>query len=56
MGSVNRVTILRNKDKSPKGFAYIEFNEEESVEIALAVDRCSVDRCSVEEPCRLVES
>ncbi|KAK7591073.1 hypothetical protein V9T40_002686 [Parthenolecanium corni] len=38
-GSVNRVTILCNKyDGHPKGFAYIEFTEKESVQMAMAMD------------------
>lgn len=38
-GSVNRVTILCNKfDGHPKGFAYIEFTDKESVTMAMAMD------------------
>ncbi|KAE8748130.1 hypothetical protein FOCC_FOCC005133 [Frankliniella occidentalis] len=38
-GSINRVTILCNKfDGHPKGFAYIEFGEKESVQTAMAMD------------------
>ncbi|XP_043244106.1 polyadenylate-binding protein 2-like isoform X2 [Amphibalanus amphitrite] len=38
-GSVNRVTILCNKfDGSPKGFAYIEFADKDSVQTAMALD------------------
>lgn len=38
-GSINRVTILCNKaDGHPKGFAYIEFAELESVQTAMAMD------------------
>ena len=38
-GSVNRVTILCDKFTGhPKGFAYIEFAEKESVETATALD------------------
>ncbi|KYM94359.1 Polyadenylate-binding protein 2 [Cyphomyrmex costatus] len=38
-GSVNRVTILCNKfDGHPKGFAYIEFAERDSVQTAMAMD------------------
>lgn len=38
-GSINRVTILCNKfDGHPKGFAYIEFAEKESVQTAMAMD------------------
>lgn len=38
-GSVNRVTILCNKfDGHPKGFAYIEFTDKESVAMAMAMD------------------
>jgi RNA recognition motif-containing protein len=38
-GSVNRVTILCNKfDGQPKGFAYIEFTDKESVQMAMAMD------------------
>lgn len=38
-GSVNRVTILCNKfDGHPKGFAYIEFAEKDSVQTAMAMD------------------
>ncbi|XP_043464942.1 polyadenylate-binding protein 2-B-like [Leptopilina heterotoma] len=38
-GSVNRVTILCNKfDGHPKGFAYIEFADRDSVQTAMAMD------------------
>lgn len=38
-GSVNRVTILCNKfDGHPKGFAYIEFTDKDSVQMAMAMD------------------
>ncbi|XP_044738421.1 polyadenylate-binding protein 2 [Chrysoperla carnea] len=38
-GSINRVTILCNKyDGHPKGFAYIEFGERDSVQTAMAMD------------------
>lgn len=38
-GAVNRVTILCNKyDGHPKGFAYIEFSEKDSVQMAMALD------------------
>lgn len=38
-GSINRVTILCNKfDGHPKGFAYIEFTDKESVVTAMAMD------------------
>ena len=38
-GAVNRVTILCNKyDGHPKGFAYIEFAEKDSVQMAMALD------------------
>jgi polyadenylate-binding protein 2 len=38
-GSINRVTILCNKfDGHPKGFAYIEFTERDSVQTAMAMD------------------
>lgn len=38
-GSINRVTILCNKyDGHPKGFAYIEFADRESVNTAMALD------------------
>ncbi|XP_076042511.1 poly(A) binding protein nuclear 1 isoform X2 [Oratosquilla oratoria] len=38
-GAVNRVTILCNKfDGHPKGFAYIEFSEKDSVPMAMALD------------------
>lgn len=38
-GSVNRVTILCNKfDGSPKGFAYVEFTDKDSVTTAMALD------------------
>lgn len=35
----SRVTILCNKyDGHPKGFAYIEFNDKDGVQIAMALD------------------
>jgi len=38
-GSINRVTILCNKfDGHPKGFAYIEFGDKDSVQTAMALD------------------
>jgi len=38
-GSINRVTILCNKfDGHPKGFAYIEFADRDSVSTAMALD------------------
>lgn len=37
-GTVNRVTIPGNKDKHPKGYAYVEFLELEAVENALKLD------------------
>lgn len=38
-GSINRVTILCNKfDGHPKGFAYIEFADMDSVNTAMAMD------------------
>ena len=38
-GSINRVTILCDKYTGhPKGFAYVEFAEKDSVEIAAALD------------------
>ncbi|XP_065562439.1 polyadenylate-binding protein 2-like [Artemia franciscana] len=38
-GSINRVTILCNKfDGHPKGFAYVEFADKESVQTAMALD------------------
>jgi len=38
-GSINRVTILCNKyDGNPKGFAYVEFAGEDSVDTAMALD------------------
>ncbi|XP_046395086.1 polyadenylate-binding protein 2-like isoform X1 [Ischnura elegans] len=38
-GSINRVTILCNKyDGHPKGFAYIEFADRESLQTAMAMD------------------
>lgn len=38
-GSINRVTILCNKfDGHPKGFAYIEFADLDSVNTAMAMD------------------
>jgi len=36
-GTVNRVTILCDKFKNPKGFAYIEFAEVEAVEAAVGM-------------------
>ena len=36
-GTVNRVTILCDRFRNPKGFAYIEFAEAESVEAAVAL-------------------
>lgn len=41
-GSVNRVTILTDKFTGhPKGFAYVEFAEKDSVQIAVALDESS---------------
>lgn len=37
-GTVNRVTILCDKFKNPKGYAYIEFAEEAAVEAAVALN------------------
>lgn len=38
-GSINRVTILCNKyDGNPKGFAYVEFVDKDSVDTAMALD------------------
>ena len=38
-GSINRVTILCNKyDGHPKGFAYVEFGDKDSVQTAMALD------------------
>ena len=38
-GSINRVTILCNKfDGNPKGFAYVEFTDKDSVDTAMALD------------------
>lgn len=38
-GSMNRITIQRNKfDGHPKGFAYIEFVDRDSVQTAMALD------------------
>ena len=38
-GSINRVTILCNKfNGSPKGFAYVEFTDKDSVDTAMALD------------------
>lgn len=38
-GSINRVTILCNKfDGHPKGFAYVEFADKDSVQTAMALD------------------
>lgn len=38
-GSINRVTILCNKyDGHPKGFAYVEFTDKDSVPTAMALD------------------
>ncbi|MCL4126427.1 UNVERIFIED_CONTAM: hypothetical protein GTU68_021223 [Idotea baltica] len=38
-GAVNRVTILCNKyDGHPKGFAYIEFTDKDSIPMAMALD------------------
>ncbi|XP_041984326.1 polyadenylate-binding protein 2 [Aricia agestis] len=38
-GSINRVTILCNKfDGHPKGFAYVEFGDKDSVQTAMAMD------------------
>lgn len=41
-GSVNRVTILTDKyTGNPKGFAYVEFADKDSVQIAVALDESS---------------
>lgn len=41
-GSINRVTILTDKYSGhPKGFAYVEFAERDSVQIAVALDESS---------------
>lgn len=41
-GSVNRVTILQHKfTGAPKGFAYVEFADKDSVQIAIALDESS---------------
>ena len=38
-GSIERVTIICNKfDGHPKGFAYVEFTDKNSVQIAMALD------------------
>ena len=37
-GTVNRVTILCDKFKNPKGYAYIEFAEPEAVEAAVGLN------------------
>ena len=37
-GMVNRVTILCDRFKNPKGFAYIEFAEEDAIEPAIALN------------------
>jgi len=38
-GSINRVTILCNKfDGNPKGFAYVEFTDKDSVDTAMVLD------------------
>lgn len=37
-GTVNRVTILTDKFGQPKGFAYVEFVEQESVQEALVLN------------------
>lgn len=37
-GTVNRVTILCDKFGQPKGFAYVEFLEEGSVQLALQLN------------------
>ncbi|KAJ1625610.1 hypothetical protein T492DRAFT_1038561 [Pavlovales sp. CCMP2436] len=38
VGTVNRVTILCDKFRTPKGYAYIEFAETEAVQTALALN------------------
>lgn len=37
-GTVNRVTILTDKYGQPKGFAYVEFLEQEAVQEALVLN------------------
>merc|ERR1712066_516746 len=38
-GAINRVTIMCNKfDGHPKGFAYVEFSDKDSVSTAMALD------------------
>eukprot|EP00892_Ulva_mutabilis_P007572 jgi/Ulvmu1/5187/UM021_0204.1 len=41
-GTVNRVTIPGNKDKHPKGYAYVEFLEPEAVDNALKLENSEV--------------
>ena len=41
-GTVNRVTILRDKFDNPKGFAYIEFLEPDAVSNAILLDGTEV--------------
>lgn len=38
VGTVNRVTILCDKFRNPKGYAYIEFAEKEAVETSLSLN------------------
>jgi len=41
-GTVNRVTIPGNRDKHPKGYAYVEFLEPEAVDNALKLENSEV--------------
>ena len=55
-GTVNRVTILCDKFRNPKGFAYIEFAEESAVEVPTSPPaRCTQPTAQPSRPHRPVQ-
>lgn len=54
-GAINRVTILCNRfDGHPKGFAYIEFSDKESVQTAMALDESLFRGRQIKVSCPMV--